>query len=215
MKAMVLAIAVWVIGAGQVSAEVFSVIVTGEVEFNQIGSGQLGLVNGGDSVVMSFDVDSDNFVDSAVFPTRGYEIIEDSFSLMMGDVTLGLQDPFPATETPFFVIRDNDPAVDGFLLASSPDVGFPNGVPIDQAGAFGQFRMVYATTYDTDPLPSLDIADAVGTYDFDGLTVFSMRIADGPVDSAMGMIFSEMMITPEPTSLVGLLVMVGLMGGRR
>jgi hypothetical protein len=194
-------------------ADIYTVTVTGEVLFNQIEDPPLGDVNSNDPVTLSFQVDSTIFLDSVMFPTRGYEIIQDSFALTMGAVTIGLQDPFPASETPYFVLRNDDPAVDGFLLASSPDVGQPDGVPLDQAGAFDQFRMVYATTYNNDPLPSLDIADAVGTYDFTGLTVFSMRIADGPVESAMEMDFQQMTIVPGPGAL--LLLLAGLAGPAR
>jgi hypothetical protein len=174
------------------AATLVEVTVTGEVEFNQIGAAPLGNVNSGDPVVATFMVDSDVFTDSVIFPTRGYPIIPESFALTMGAVTIGLQ--MPLGETPFFVLRDNDPAVDGFLIGSSPDVGFPNGAPIDQTGIFDQFRFVYATTYGRETLSSLDVLDAQGTYDFTGLTVFSMRIADGPVESAMGMVFADMTI---------------------
>ena len=50
------------------------VTATGQVEFNQIGAPPLGDVNPGDPAVMTFIVDSDVFMDSASFPTRGYDI---------------------------------------------------------------------------------------------------------------------------------------------
>ena len=204
-----------------VHADIFEIVITGEVEFNQINPANsiLGDVNSGDIVEIFFEVDSDNFVDSMTFPTRGYEIIQDSFSMTMGAVTVGLQNPFPGTEAPFFVLRNDDPAVDGFLLASSPDVAFPNGVPLDEAGAFGNFRAVYGTTYGGDTLSSLNIADAVGFYDFTGLSVFSMVISDGPFEP-MGMIFTNMTISPsgavpEPSSAVLALLTLGLATLRR
>ncbi|MGI9456477.1 MAG: hypothetical protein ACR2NU_07940 [Aeoliella sp.] len=172
----------------------FQVVVTGEVEFNQISASPLGNVNTGDAITMSFQVDSDLYLDGVSFPTRGYEIDHESFSLTLGSETIGLQDPFPLTETPYFVLRNNDPGVDGFFLGSHPDVGFPNGIPINQPGIFSQLRMVYATTYPGDSLESLDIADSGGMYDFTGLSVFSMRISDGPAEAAMGMVFEQMTI---------------------
>ena len=167
------------------------VTATGQVEFNQIGAPPLGDVNPGDPAVMTFIVDSDVFMDSASFPTRGYDIDQASFVLDFGSVLLGLQDPFPAGQTPYFVIRDNDPAVDGFFVATSVD--FPIGVPIDQTGIFGQFLNNYSVTYTGDTLPSLDILDALGTYDFDGLTVFNWTVDDGPFN-AMGIVFEQMTI---------------------
>ena len=156
---------------------------------------------------ISFLVDSNNFVDGTLFPTRGYVIDESSFSMTTGPTDWGLQNPYMGV--PYFILRDNDPAVDGFLFGSDPDVGFPNGVALDQFGIIEQFRANYATTYGGDTLSSLDIVDAVGTYDFDGLTVFSFGILDGGFDAA-GFIFEQMTISivPEPSAF-GLL-MVGL-----
>ena len=111
------------------------VTVTGEVEFNQITDPPLGDVVPSDAVELTFLVDSDVFVDSASFPTRGYPIDPGSFSLVLGTVEVGLQDPFPAGQTPYFVLRDNDPAVDGFFV--STDIDVPIGVPLDAAGIEG------------------------------------------------------------------------------
>jgi hypothetical protein len=170
-----------------------TVTANGEVEFNQIGAPPLGQVFPGESVTMTFVVDSDSFDDSASFPTRGYIIDQATFSLAFDSATLFLQDPFPAAETPYFVIRDNDPAVDGFFVATNVDFPFGFGVPLNQTGFFGQFQNSYNVTYTGDTLPSLDILDALGTYDFTGLTVFGWTIDDGPFN-AMGIVFNQMTI---------------------
>jgi hypothetical protein len=164
-----------------------SVTATGVVEFNQIGDPPLGNVNSGDPVTMTFAVDSDVFFDSP-------DISMASFSLVLGMEELTLQMPFPAGQTPYFVIRDNDPAVDGFFVSTNVD--FPFGVPISQTGIFGQFLDNFLVTYEGDTLPSLDILDALGTYDFTGLTVFGWSIDDGPFQ-AMFIIFEEMTIAVE------------------
>ncbi|MHC5002213.1 MAG: hypothetical protein ACYTJ0_03745 [Planctomycetota bacterium] len=187
-----------VLAAGTATAGVpVEVTVTGVVEFNQIGAPPLGDVVPGDQATLTFMLDSDVFMDSMNFPTRGYEIDQSSFVLTMGAVSIGLQDPFPAGETPYFVLRDNDPAVDGFFVAT--DLDFPIGVPINQLGIFEQFRNSYSVTYGGDTLDSLDILGALGTYDFDGLTVFNWTIGDGPFD-AMGLIFEQMTITADLTA---------------
>ena len=165
----------------------------GEVEFNQIRTPPLGDVSSGEAVTMTFVVDSDIFDNSASFPTRGYIIDQATFSLAFDSATMTLQDPFPATETPYFVIRDNDPAVDGFFVATNVDFPFGFGVPLNQTGIFGQFKNSYNVTYTGDTVPSLDILDALGTYDFTGLTVFSWTIDDGPFN-AMFIIFNQMTI---------------------
>ena len=61
-----------------------------------------------------------------------------------------------------------------------------NGLDVDG----GNFSVAYAN----DPLPSLDIADAVGEYDFDGIKVFGFTIDDGPFN-ATGLIYSSMSIS--------------------
>jgi len=167
------------------------VTITGEVEFNQVNPGQLGQVNVGETAVMSFLLDSDVFDNSLSFPTRGYVINQDSFQIEFDSTTIGLQSPLPPGAPPFFVLRDNDPAVDGFFIARSTD--FPIGVPIAQTGGFGQFINNFSVTYGGSDLSSLDILDALGTYDFTGLTVFNWTIDDGPFNP-VGMIFQEMTI---------------------
>ena len=154
------------------------VTVTGTVVGNQINPPPLGNVNPGDAATLTFEVDSGTFTNSLNFPTRGYDIDQSSFQLTMGTTTIGLQNPFPGGQTPYFVIRNDDPAVDGFLVSTSVDV--PIGVPIDQTGIFGQFINNYYVTYVGTTLTSLDILDALGTYDFTGLTVFNWTIDDGP-----------------------------------
>ena len=170
------------------------VTLIGEVEFNQINDPPLGNVNPGDPVMLTLKVDSDSFVDSASFPTRGYDIALASFAFMLGTEVIGFEDPFPDGEVPYFVLRDNDPAVDGFFIAT--DIDFPIGVPLAQAGAFEQFRNNYSVTYAGGVLSSLDILGALGTYNFTDLTVFNWTIDDGPFN-AMGIVFVEMILSSE------------------
>ncbi len=200
MKVAGAMVAVMVVAGSVQAGQPVEVTVTGEVEFNQINSGILGMANSGDAAVMTFMLDSNNFLDSMNFPTRGYEIDQASFSLTIGGNPIGLQNPFPAGQTPYFVLRNNDPAVDGFFLANNLD--FPNGVPVNQTGQFGQFLDNFSVGYTGDTLSSLDILDAAGTYDFGGLTNFNWTIDDGPFN-AMGLIFSQMTITviPAPATL--------------
>lgn len=190
---------------------VVQVVIRGEVEFNQISAPPLGLMNSGDAVEISFTLDADNFVNGS-FPTRGYVIDQDSFTMTAGAASVGLQNPYVGT--PYFILRNDDPGVDGFLFGTDPDVGFPNGVGLDQAGLFEDFRANYSVTYGGDTLSSLDILDAQGTYDFDGLQVFSFGVLDGPFDAA-GFIFQDMTIMAIPAPGV-LFAMVPLaVAGRR
>jgi hypothetical protein len=199
--------------AAPAAADIVQVDINGTVEFNQINFGVFGDVTTGDSATYSFQVDSDLFVDGS-FPTRGYEILPGSMNVTIGSGMAGLADPYPAGQTPFFVLRDNDPAVDGFFLGGNPD-GFPSGVLLDEEGLVDTLSANFNVTYGNDPLPSLNILDAAGTYDFDGLTVFGMSINDGPFE-AMFMVFDSMTITVVPTPAAApLLMLAGLAAGRR
>lgn len=193
---MKLAIVLLAVGAltGAALAETVQVQVFGEVEYNQIHSGEFAAVTAGDPVVFSFYVDSNDYVDSGSFPTRGYIADATSFSLTIGPVTTGLEDPFPAGLSPYFVLRNNDPAVDGFFL-STTGVDYPDAWPLNiPAQIAPYFSLNYQVTYTNDPLPSLDILDAIGTYDYTGISSFYTTINDSFAE-AMGWIYDHMVIS--------------------
>jgi hypothetical protein len=196
-------------------ADLVEVRVVGSVDFGGVPGGQWADAGPGDEVIMSFLLDSDVFVDSMNFPTRGYEIMDSSFNLSIGGNSAGLADPYPAGRAPLFVIRNDDPGVDGFFLGSSVD-GFDDGVATDE-GAFiaNTFDALFSATYEAERLDSLDILGAVGTYDFTGLSVFNWGLEDEFVQP-MGFIFDEWTISvvPAPASLA-LLTTGGLVFSRR
>ncbi|QDU66932.1 hypothetical protein [Engelhardtia mirabilis] len=169
----------------------YQIRVEGQVEYNAIGSGPLSQVNPGDHATLTFTVDSDLFVNSPSFPVRGYVIDKASYLLQFPGGAVPLEAPYTGND-PLFTIRNNDPAVDGFYI--STDVNGPIGVPLDINGSFGPFNHNFYVTYGGDELPSLDIADAVGNYDFTGLTVFNWTIDDGPFNP-FGLIFESMSVT--------------------
>ncbi len=201
--------------AGIASADLVRVEVTGEWDFGMVRSGVLNGVNSGPAS-MSFDVDSNVFIDSGNFPTRGYSIIEDSFVLTLNGISVGMPNPYvPAGETPLFILRNNDPAVDGFFLGSNVD-GFPDGVSINNAGLIDPFLgVLFSATYLNDPLPSLDILDAVGTYTFANLSSFNWGLDDAGNQFA-GMIFDQFTISVVPAPAAAtILAPAGLLAFRR
>lgn len=200
-------------------AAIVQVQATGVVEFNGVRSGAFdrALVHAGDAATMTFLLDSDNFVNGSLFPTRGYIISPSSFNLTIGVGSTTLANPYPAGETPYFILRNNDPAVDGFLLGSHPDVGFANGVATNEPGRFDTYlRDAFMVTYGGDTLSSLNILDALGTYDYDGLTVYGWTLTDGGLD-AMGIGFTQMTISvvPAPASLAAFGLLAGFARRRR
>ncbi|MEC9374317.1 MAG: hypothetical protein VYC34_10755 [Planctomycetota bacterium] len=188
--------------------------MTGEVEFNLASSGPRAGISAGDRVTMEFQL-GDLFNDSMMFPTRGYTLEPGTFSLQVGSTNLELLDqntiPVAGDPYPQFVIRNNDPAVDGFFLGQSPD-GFP-GVPLSAVGAFGNFDLNFSVTYVGSTLSDLSLGGAAGTYDFTGLTNFSFSIDDGPVN-VVGILFEQMTIVPS-AGAVWMLAPVAVMGARR
>jgi hypothetical protein len=187
-------------------ADIVNVTLRGSVEWNQITAAPLGNAHVNDAAELNFQVDSNIFSNNPQFPTRGYPIIQDTFKLKFPTTEIGLMNPYPAGTTPYFVLRNNDPAVDGFLI--SDGTGFPDGVSLAQNGAFGPFANEFHATYPGSTLASLDILGALGHYDFTGLSVFNWTIDDGPVN-ALGILYSDMTISavPEPTALAALLLL--------
>ena len=192
-QAAILALSLILVPAAQGS--LVSVIVSGEVVFNGIGDPPLSGVRGGDSVEMSFTVDSGDFLDG-VDNTRGYVIDQSSFSMEFDSpVTVGLMNPFPDGQTPYFTLADGLPVSDGFWVSTS--VNSPGGVPLEQA----PFNANLELGYTGGTLDSLDILDAVGVYDFDGLTRFGFTIwRIFPDNVQMEIDFSQMAIVPEPST---------------
>ena len=175
------------------------VTVAGTVDFNQIQGNQAN-VAGGDPVTMSFSVDSDSFVDSPNFPVRGYALDPASFQLSVGGNPIPFADPQPFGPA-YFVLRDNDPAVDGFFLSRNIDV--PQPVSVNIPGLTQVHELNFSRTFnDGAPLPSLDILDALGTYGTENLSVFDWSV--GLFGNAGGSYNYEsitLAAVPEPASL--------------
>lgn len=207
-----IAIALVAAAAATASADTVLVEIHGDVWGNQINAAPLGDVNPGETGTISFNLDTNNFA-NGTFPTRGYAIDLNSFSFTFsGGTSVGINPAFAGPA--YFVVRDNDPVADGFFLSQGLD--FPSDIPLAQTGVFGDFGARFNVSYTGDTLNSLNVADAAGTYDFTGLTVFGMGINDGPFEDVLGMDFSSMTITviPAPSALA-MLGFGGLVATRR
>jgi len=181
MKTMLMLFMIALLASPAAMAETYTVEIIGMVEFNLINDGPFAEVSSGDEVLIEFTLDSEAYLDSETYPTRGYVVDMMSYWLHMGAVTVGLQDPYPDGMIPYFVLRNNDPAVDGFFLSNGVD--WPSSLPLNEMGGIDPyFGNVFEVGYVEETLDSLDIADAVGTYDYTGLTNFYFGVIDGPVD---------------------------------
>jgi hypothetical protein len=206
MKYTLVMLAATLVLCTSAKADFVSVSITGTVIFNGISDPPLSGVGFGQTANMSFTVDSNVFMDGIPGDTRGYEIIPSSFSLAFDTINVGLLNPLPGTA--YFTLVDGFPVSDGFFVATS-NIS-PGGVPLEQEPYFANVDLGYTG----NTLSSLDILDAVGVYDFGGLTRFSYSIwTVFPDNSVMEMDFQQLTISrqiPEPAS-VGLFTPLGLL----
>jgi hypothetical protein len=171
MKTFAIVLATVALLALAAQAEVVTVTATGQVYSNAITQPPLNAITVGQIVTMSFTVDSNNYVDGVPGDTRGYEIDQSSFVLAFSSgVEIGLLNPFPAGETPYFTLVDGYPVSDGFFVSTSPLS--PGGVPIAQTPLQLDLDLGYSGT----TLASLDILAAEGVYDFNGLTRYAFDL---------------------------------------
>ena len=191
MRKLMIVLAAMLLVAAYAQAVVVNVEATGMVIWNAIGDPPLAGVNSGEQVIMSFTVDSDVFDEGTPDDTRGYVIDAASFSLAFsGGVVIGLMDPFPGGQTPYFTLVDGFPVSDGFFVSTSPFS--PGGVPLAQ----DPYNWDLDLGYVGETLTSLDILDALGVYAFDGLTRFAMGVwAFGPDNVLLGCDFEVMTIS--------------------
>lgn len=199
-RSLLLGIASCLSAAGITVAETVKVSVSGSVDYNVIGGAMGGSAGtpSGTPVTMSFDIDSDNFLKSSSFPTRGYPVDLNSFSMRVGSVNVPISNPQPDGSTPYFVIRDNDPAVDGFFLSPGVDWDFPVTVTIP--GLVPDHELEFTRTFaDAAPLTSLNILDAVGTYDASNLSGYYWSIGRfGNPGAEYGYESMTIEVLPEP-----------------
>lgn len=155
-------------------ADIILVMATGDVGFNVIGGNMTG-VPVGSPVSMSFTVDSNVFLNSASFPTRGYPIDLASFNMTVDGRPVPIVNPQPGGATPYFVLRNNDPAVDGFFLSPGVDLPFPTAVTIP--GLAPTHDLDFSVSYNNgNVISSLDIQSALGTYNLTGIGSYQWTI---------------------------------------
>jgi len=198
MHKLALVLALSLIGVAPAHADLVTVTASGQVLFNGITTPPLNAVTAGQTVGVLFTVDSNNFLDGVPGDTRGYVIDQPSFTLAFsGGVTMGLLNPFPAGQTPYFTLVEGFPVSDGFFVSTSPLS--PGGVPLAQTPYQFNLDLGYVGT----TLASLNILDALGTYGFGGLTRFSMGLWQGFPDNVRMEIDFRSLTISQSTVAVG------------
>jgi hypothetical protein len=193
-------------------ADIVTVSARGQVISNFITTPPLNGASVGNIGVMSFNVDSNNFVEAIPGDLRSYPIIQSSFALTFqpSGVSVGLLNPFPAGQTPYFTLVDGFPVSDGFFVSTSTNS--PGGVPISQSPLQANLDLGYTGT----TLSSLNILNAFGTYDLTGLTRFGFNIWQSIPDNVrLDMNYQQLTIAPEPTATMALPALAGLLAASR
>jgi len=184
MKHLLVLITALTLLASVAVAEIVSVEMVGEVEYSQVNQGIFADVNSGDAFYASFTLDSDVWEPSpGGYGVRGYPIDVASFDLTIGSVgPVHLVNPQPNGETTYFNLRNADPVADGFFIANQLDWDY-NLPKLDVPGGIDDyFTLIWSIGYTEETFSSLDILDAVGSYDFAGLTSFYCAIKDAFAD---------------------------------
>lgn len=209
MLRRVLIVAAVVGTAGAAQGELVRVSVEGPVGFNVIQGAMAG-IPAGTPVTMSFNVDSDVFTNSAQFPTRGYPIILSSFDMRVGNVSVPIVNPQPNAPA-YFVLRNNDPAVDGFFI-SAPSVDLPFPLAVTVPGLAPQHELDFRVSYSNgNQINSLNILEAFGTYDLSAIGSFYWAIGRfGNAGAEYN--YEKITIGPIPEPSVAATGLVALMG---
>lgn len=190
-------------GTAMASGTPVQVTATGTVYFNGIGDTALSGVGNGETATMTAWVDAAFYSEDIPGDVRAYNL--SSFALdFSGGTSVGL-----GAGDAYFAMVDGFPVSDGFFVSSGTTS--PGGVALDA----GDYQFNLDIGYVGTTLGSLDITDAYGTYDFDGLTRFSMNVWRlFPDNVQMGIEFSSLTIVPAPAG-VAAFAGLGLVSTRR
>lgn len=195
MRRMIMAVLFLSFAASTAFAAAVTVEFIGEVEYNQINNGVFSAVGSGNAVHATFKVDSENFIDSTNYGVRAYPIEVGSFALTIGSVgPVGLANPQPDGATSYFCVRNADPVADGFFIANDTEWDYVLPAVDVPAQLDPFFTMHWSVGYEGTTLASRDIADAVGSYGYTGLTNFYTALSDAWADP-MGLVYVQINIS--------------------
>lgn len=173
MKQLPLIASIFALPLGNAHAATVQVKVLATVDYCVIAGG-LASVPDNAPVEMTFNVDTTNFLDSTNFPTRGYAVDLASFNLNVGGVSVPIVNP----QSPqcWFVLRDNDPAVDGFFI-SRGGVELPFNWQVTIPGLAAVHELDFSRGFnDATPFSSLNILGELGIYDFSNMGSYQFTI---------------------------------------
>ena len=190
-------------------ADSYLVQMTSSVVETDRSTGISGVMPLGSPVVMSFTVDSNNYLDSAISPARGYVIDPSSFMMTVNGTNVSVALPSPT----YFGLRNNAPKVDGMFMGTGTTGGTALNATVD--GLSQTFRFTYNESWSAGlELSSLNIADAVGTHGSAGLGSYQMDLTLNGSGASFNVPTVTISAVPEPATYgmmaLGLVALVGV-----
>ena len=157
------------------------------------------------AVTLSFLVDSNAFT-SATAARGGYAIDMSSMSFTIGSAALTVKNT-TAGNTGFFVMRNNDPGVDGIVLSDGSAAGSGSFL-VTAAGTTDAFRLAYSVSWTAanSQWNNLDILAAQGTHGTTGLNSFDWSLTRTSGAGSVSMNFNNVTISavPEPSTMLSM-----------
>lgn len=182
---------------GPAAAEIMNVEIVCTVDYTQASDGILAGVQPGDMVVATFEVDSDNYIDSTSYGVRSYIVDPSTFEMTAGSVgPIPLVIPQPDNATVYFVVRESDPVVDGFFLSVIQEWPwvFPS---LDIPGRIAPYMGYhYEVDYQGNVLSTKDITQLAGTYGRTDMDRYYCAVNDDWAD-VLGLIYQMTTITSQ------------------
>jgi len=167
------------------------VVIEGVVERNDFVSGTFMAVRPNDPVRIQIDLDSQNFLNSPNLPgrTRGYRFGPSNFTMTVGPVTTGLRSNVAAA---YFVMRNNDPGVDGFFISTGTDIDV--GIPLNMIP--NNYGIAFLRTFSSNTIfSSLDILPACRAYGFEFMSSYNFTVELGEFSTPLIFVYEKITLT--------------------
>src|SRR5262249_32005537 len=134
----------------------------------------------GDPISIRIKLDSTNFLnDPNSLPTRGYWFNPSTFFMTVGSVNVSLT---PSITNAYFVLRNNDPGVDGIFIST----GTANDVELPLVMTPSGYGIAYKWTFNGQTtFSSLNILDALGVYGYPNISSYNWAVSFNEISYPM------------------------------